>query len=79
MGSGWLNRVVTFEYNYLDYTARAPVSELPANSAQAGVYVKIAPLQFTVALAAVAVALYGLGWAVNTTPLGNPLPVPGGG
>lgn len=74
MGSGLLNRVMTFEANYLDYTAKSDVPELPANSAQAGVYVKIAPLQFAVAVVAVAVAM----WALNTTPLGNPLPVPGG-
>jgi hypothetical protein len=78
MGGGLLNRVMTFESNYLDYTAESDVPELPANSAQAGVYVKIAPLQFAVAVVAVVAAIYGLSWAFNTTPLGNPLPVPGG-
>jgi hypothetical protein len=70
-GSGWLNRVVTFEYNYLDYTATAPVPKLPANSAQTGVYVKVAPLQ----LVAVAVAVAVGWWAFSTTPLNNPVPV----
>jgi hypothetical protein len=62
-GSGWLNRAVTFEYNYLDYTATAPVPELPANSAQAGVYVKVTTWRLAVAAAVAAVAavaVYGL-------------------
>ncbi|GAB4465972.1 MAG: hypothetical protein Kow0070_28670 [Anaerolineales bacterium] len=71
LGNGWLNRVVTFEYNYLDYTAQAPVSELPANSAQAGVYVKVVPWR----LVAVAILVYGAWQILNTSPLGNPIPV----
>jgi hypothetical protein len=74
MGSGPLNRVVTFEYNYLDYTAETETTELPANSASAGVYVKIAPLR----LAAVALLLYAAFYAVSTSPLQNPLLAPGG-
>lgn len=71
MGPGAWNRVVTFEYNYLDYTAHAPVPEFPANSAQAGIYVKVAYLR----LAAVAVAV-AVGWQViSTSPLWNPVPV----
>lgn len=76
LGRGWLNRVVTFEFNYLDYTVASDVPELPANSAQAGIYVKIAPLQFMVVAAAVAAAVAAGIWAFSTTPLGNPLPVP---
>jgi hypothetical protein len=68
-GSGWLNRVVTFEYNYLDYTATAPVPELPANSAQAGVYVKVTPWRLAVAAAVAAVAVYGLWQIISTSPL----------
>lgn len=75
MGGGLLNRVMTFESNYLDYTAESDVPELPANSAQAGVYVKIAPLRTAAALALVV----GLWQVLSTSPLGNPLPVPGGG
>lgn len=71
MGPGAWNRVVTFEYNYLDYTARAPAPELPANSAQAGVYVKVVPLRLAAAAATVLV-----GWQViSTSPLGSPVPV----
>lgn len=79
MGSGLLNRVVTVEYNYLDYTALSDVPELPATSAQAGVYVKIAPWQLAAVAVAAAVAVYGIAWALRTTPLRYPLPVPGGG
>ena len=78
MGSGLLNRVLTFESNYLDYTAKSDVPELPANSAQAGVYVKIAPLRTAAALALAIAAGYGLWQILSTSPLGNPLPVPGG-
>jgi hypothetical protein len=79
LGRGWFNRVVTFEYNYLDYTARSDVPGLPANSAQAGVYVKIAPLRLAAAAALVAAGIaagYGLWQVLSTSPLGNPLPVP---
>jgi hypothetical protein len=83
LGKGEFNRVVTFEYNYLDYTARSDVSGLPANSAQAGVYVKIAPLRLAAAAALVAAGIaagiaagYGLWQVLSTSPLGNPLPVP---
>ncbi len=82
LGPGALNRVVTLEANYLDYVAESNVPELPANSAQAGVYVKIAPLRTAAALALVAVVVYGvygLWQLLSTSPLGNPLPVPGGG
>ncbi len=72
MGGGPLNRVMTFEFNYLDYTAESDVPALPANSAQAGVYVKIAPLRTV----AVLVLIYGLWQILSTSPLGNPLPVP---
>jgi len=56
---------MTFEANYLDYTAESNMPELPANSAQAGVYVKIAPLQLSLVVVAVVAIIYGL----NTTPL----------
>jgi hypothetical protein len=77
-GDGWRNRVVTFEYNYLDYTASAPVTELPANSAQAGVYVKITPWRLAIVAVATSVAAYGVwqAWqAISTSPLGNPVGV----
>jgi|GEM_PF-2581797 len=72
-GSGWLNRVVTFEYNYLDYTATAPVPELPANSAQAGVYIKVVPWRLALAVALAAAAVYGLWQLLITSPL---IPIP---
>lgn len=78
MGPGEWNRVVTLEYNYLDYTASAPAPELPANSAQAGVYVKVAPLRLAAVTAGVAVVVlvgYGIWQAISTSPLVNPVPV----
>lgn len=76
LGSGLLNRVVTFEVNYLDYTASAPVPELPANSAQAGVYVRVTPWRLGAAVVLAVAAAYGLWQLLSTSPLGNPIPVP---
>jgi hypothetical protein len=76
MGGGLLNRVMTFESNYLDYTAESDMPELPANSAQAGMYVKIAPLRTAAALVVLVAAGYGLWQVLSTSPLGNPLLVP---
>jgi len=85
MGSGLLNRIMTFEANYLDYTAENDVPELPANSASAGVYVKVAPARLAaaavivgvVAAAAVivAVGVYGLWQLLTTSPINTAIPV----
>ncbi len=74
LGPGLLNRAVTVEYNYLDYTAETEVSELPATAAQAGYYVKVMPWRTAIAAAAV----YGLWWLMSTSPLGEPVWAPGG-
>jgi hypothetical protein len=79
MGGGLLNRVMTFEFNYLDYTAESDMPELPANSAQAGMYVKIAPLQLSLVVVAVVVAVVAIIYGLNTTPLRSPVLAPGGG
>ena len=70
-GEGWLNRVLTFRFNYLDYTAQGPAPDLPANSASAGWYVRIAPWRLALATA----AAYGFYWLVTTSPLPQPQPV----
>ena len=78
MGGGLLNRVMTFEANYLDYTAQSGAPELPANSAQAGVYVKVAPARLAAAAVVagvVAVGVYGLWQLLTTSPINTTLPV----
>ncbi len=80
LGPGILNRAVSFEYNYLDYTAEVPISELPATSGQAGYYVRIMPWRTALAVAAVGVMVaagYGLWQIINKSPLGNPILAPG--
>ena len=80
LGPGMLNRAVTFEYNYLDYTAEAPTPALPATTAQAGYYVKIMPWRLALAAATVGVIVaagYGLWQIIDKSPLGNPSLVPG--
>jgi len=78
MGSGLLNRVVTIEYNFLDYTAESSVPSLPANSASAGVYLKISPLRLALVAIIVLGAVLGVSQIIQIiqgSPLGDPIPV----
>ena len=81
VAAGMLNRVVTIEANYLDYTVVKGKAGLPATTGTAGVYMRLYPWRVALATLAVGVLIatgYGLYQLIRTTPpIRNPLPTGG--